>query len=83
MVFEIQRVKASRKEDGGWAWDNAVPCGTFRTRAYDVRRVIKRALATMGMRPGKERLCVTFDGSRYEVSVITTGKPLYTVTRAG
>jgi len=83
MIFEINRVNAYRKENGNWTWDSAVPSGTFRTRAYDVRRAIKRVLSGMGMWPGKERLCVSSDGSRYEVSVIVTGEPLYTVTRVG
>jgi len=77
MVLEIHRVEASRKEDGSWAVGKPHWCGTIRTRAYDVRRAIKRALASLGIKPGGERLYVTFDGSCYEVCVIATGEPLY------
>jgi hypothetical protein len=83
MVLEIHCIEASRKEGGNWAVDSSQRCGTLRTRAYDIRRAIKRALTGMGLKPGGERLCVTFDGHRYEVSVIATGEPLYIVTRVG
>ena len=83
MVLEIHRVIDCQAEGGRWAWNSAQYCGRLRTNAYDVRRAIKRVLSGMGMRPGKERLCVTFDGNQYEVSVIATGEPLYIVTRVG
>jgi hypothetical protein len=78
MVLEIHRIEARREEDGSWTWDSSQYCGAFHTRSYDVRRAIKRALAGMGIKLGGSRICVTFDGSRFEVCLIATGEPLYT-----
>lgn len=83
MILEIHRVEAARKEDGSWTAADLHRYRTIRTRAYDVRRAIKRALTSLGIKPGRERLCVTFDGRWYEVSVIATGEPLYIVIRVG
>ena len=81
MVLEIYRVEASLKEDGYWTMGNPRWCGIIRTRAYDVRRAIKRALAGMGVTFGRTHTRITCDGDRYEVRVMATDEPLYIAVR--
>jgi hypothetical protein len=81
MIFEINRVNATQKEDGSWAWGSSQIIGVFRTNSYDVRRAIKRTLAGMGITFGRTHTRLTCDGDRYVVRVMTTGEPLYIAVR--